>query len=236
MKKLKILVLVLFAYLSSYAQDPQLFENDWYLQKVIIDGQDNFPPSNNEVPFITVVFNAPMFETAVCDVLTAEVNYNGTLEFDLFNWGVTLGGCNEQENTDFQVVYLDTFFVDNITDSFTYTITNESNGSKTLSITSINGNKAIYNSVLLSTQDFSKAASISIYPNPVKDDLFISGTIDMNDVKINIFDVNGKLVLSLNNFDANNKSINVQKLNSGIYFIFLKDNQGRTAVKKFIKN
>ena len=25
-----------------FAQDPQLFENTWYLQDVIIDGNDNF--------------------------------------------------------------------------------------------------------------------------------------------------------------------------------------------------
>ena len=54
MKTIKILILVLFASLSSYAQNPQLFENTWYLQKIVIDNQDFFPPSNNEIEFVSL--------------------------------------------------------------------------------------------------------------------------------------------------------------------------------------
>jgi hypothetical protein len=174
-----------------------------------------------------------MFETAVCDVLTADINYNGTLEFDLFNWGMTLGGCNEQISADFQAIYLDTFFVLNINNNFTYTISNESSY-KVLSIINDSGDEAIYSSELLSTQDYSKNL-FTIFRNPVKDELFISRTIDLNDVKINIFNINGKLVLSLNSFDANNKAINLQKLTSCTYFIQIRDNQGQIYTQKMIK-
>ncbi len=40
MKRLKIVFLFLITSLSCYSQDPQLFNNTWYLQKVIIDDID----------------------------------------------------------------------------------------------------------------------------------------------------------------------------------------------------
>ncbi len=236
MKNINILFFILFAYFSCNAQDPQLFENTWYLQNLIIDGQDNLPPNNEDVPFITVSFNENLFFTFVCDGLDGIVIYNNS-QFSFDSWSMTLGGCfgiNATENAVYQGIYLGEFFISNIDNPFTYSITDEGS-SKTLVIFSSNGDEAIYSSVLLSTQDYSTNL-FTILPNPVKDELFISGTIDWNDFTVNIFNINGKLILSVNDSNLNNKSIDVQKLNSGIYFILLKDKNGRSIIKKFIKN
>jgi len=57
--------------------------------------------------------------------------------------------------------------------------------------------------------------SLQIYPNPVKDELFIQSETDIN--KIRIYDIAGKQILT-NNL-TNGKSINVSELPSGIYVL-----------------
>jgi hypothetical protein len=87
----------------------------------------------------------------------------------------------------------------------------------------------------LSLEDIS-TIEFNIFPNPVKDKLFISTSFDLLSYKANIFNINGKQVLSLNDSKLNNNSIDLQELTSGIYFVQINDNQGRSAIKKFIKN
>lgn len=234
MKKTLVILLIGFS-LQVSAQDPQLFENTWYLQNLIINGDDNFPPSNSEVPFVTVSFDVPMFETYVCDVLNADINYNGGGEFELHNAGMTFADCDIQENTEFDILYLDDFYVANIFDPFTYTISNESNGSKTLTIISDNGDQAIYNSELLSLNDDSNSI-ISVYPIPTTDELSIEIGNELICIKINIVDVSGKLISAQNPDCLTEIRINVQKLTNGIYFIIMEVTNGRTLIKKFIKN
>jgi len=235
MKKLLFLFIISCFSLQSFAQDPQLFENTWYLQNVIIDGNDNFPPSNSEVPFITVNFYPTEFFTAVCDALSGSIIYDMVNPEFTINAGMTLGGCTIQENSNFQIIYLEDFYFNHMSDAFSYVIVDEGNGSKTLTVTNSSVNESIYSSELLSTQEF-LTNLFSIYPNPVKEKLFISTIPDLTDFKIIVFNIDGKQVLLGNEIDLNNKSIDIQLLTSGIYFIMLKDKQGRTEMKKFIKN
>ena len=108
MKNIKILLFTLFAYFSSNAQDPQLFENTWYLQNLIIDGQDNVPPSNEEVPFVDLIFsivNSSIFlETNVCNNGNGIVNFNNSNSSFLFTEGFStiIGECNDQNNSSFE--------------------------------------------------------------------------------------------------------------------------------------
>ena len=233
MKKIILILLIGFS-LKVFAQDPQLFENTWYLHNLIINGDDNFPPSNSEVPFITVSFNVPMFETYVCDVLSADINYTGNSEFELFNAGFTFDNCDNQENTDYDILYLDGFYLANISNPYAYTISSESNGSKTLTINANNGDQAIYNSMLLSKHDFSNS-KVSVYPIPTRDELNIQTFLELNGLKAKIFDLNGKLRLSQNNSNSNNFKVNVQELSRGIYFLVLENKQYKIDLIKFIK-
>jgi len=236
MKLIVILSLILICNLG-FAQDPQLIENTWYLQNVIIDGQSNIPPPpNDEVPFVYINFSTDSFSTAGCDQLSGEVEY-GTSGATFFFPDVidqTFLDCENEENNLFDDIYF-SFFYDSQTEIFTYEITTETNGSKTLVIISASGDEAIYSSELLSSYDFANSSFV-IYPNPVKDELFISTISNFSDFAVTIFDIDGKRVLSLNVTNFNTKAIDVQKLTSGIYFILLKDNQGRTAMKKLIKS
>ena len=71
--------------------------------------------------------------------------------------------------------------------------------------------------------------TISIYPNPVNDKLYIQGLL--NPTKISVYNVLGKEVLLV----KNTNNINVAKLPSGVYIIRISDGVGQTN-RKFIKN
>ena len=232
-----ITIFILALSTNAFAQDPQLFENDWYLQNVIIDGQDNFPPSNDDVPFITITFiqNNFFISTYVCDALEGTVIYTNS-EFLVNGWSMTLGGCFgpfAQENTLFQGIYLDTFFVGNVDDPFNYSIIDESN-SKTLVITSSSGDEAIYSNQLLSRDNF-EISKFSIHPNPTQNELFITAQNTTQNLKIKIFNIEGKLLSAQSITLQDQKAIDVSQLLNGIYFLNIEDENGNTTTKKFIK-
>ena len=91
-------------------------------------------------------------------------------------------------------------------------------------------NTFIYNYVPLTLQDLSKESVFIITPNPVKNILTIKSTKDYIINEVNIFDVTGKTL----SFLYENKSIDISNLNSGIYFIKIKTDQGEFS-QKFIK-
>jgi len=77
----------------------------------------------------------------------------------------------------------------------------------------------------------SSAMSITIYPNPSNEILFINSE---NSVEtISIYDNLGKMLIHQSTI-SNNKSINVSNLRNGIYFIKVKTKRG-TYIKKFSK-
>ncbi len=78
-----ICILFLATTAQVLAQDPQLFENTWYLHDLIIEGQSNIPPINNEIPFVPADFTVPdFFQTGMCESGGGgEISYNGSNEF-----------------------------------------------------------------------------------------------------------------------------------------------------------
>jgi len=72
-------------------------------------------------------------------------------------------------------------------------------------------------------------SSESIYPNPVKDFLTINSQVDLE--KVEVYDYLGKKVLEDH---SNDKTIEVQHLNDGVYVLKLYSNSGSTSFK-FIK-
>ena len=80
--KYLILILSMISSLQCFAQDPELLENTWYLQNVIINSQDNFPPVNSEVNSIPTYFKGIGFSTMVCNDLFGLIEYdNQTFSF-----------------------------------------------------------------------------------------------------------------------------------------------------------
>ncbi len=75
------------------------------------------------------------------------------------------------------------------------------------------------------------AAAFNIYPNPVKDQLFIE--TEANIETVSIYTLTGVMVYN-EQCTMNNAQLNVTSLNSGVYFIKVVTNEGET-VQRFIK-
>jgi len=80
-----------------------------------------------------------------------------------------------------------------------------------------------------------KQNDFALFPNPAKSIITISSTI-IGSVKVNyeIVDVLGKVVMQNENTGSDKFSININDLNSGIYFLRLQVNNS-VVVKKFVK-
>lgn len=77
----------------------------------------------------------------------------------------------------------------------------------------------------------------TIYPNPTNGLLNISSDISLQDAKISIYDVTGRLLsrnVNINVVNNNSMEINVANLANGNYFISI-ENDSKKSVKQFIK-
>ncbi|MEQ3662892.1 MAG: T9SS type A sorting domain-containing protein, partial [Flavobacterium sp.] len=85
---------------------------------------------------------------------------------------------------------------------------------------------------LLSSNSFTES-SFRVYPNPVNDILTIVNELSSNS-KLTIVDINGRIVKQVSS-STSLTSINVSDLNSGIYFVNIETEEGKST-KKIIKN
>ena len=83
------------------------------------------------------------------------------------------------------------------------------------------------NEEIISGVDENLAASFEVYPNPMKNTLYING--DVQDVTI--FNAVGQHVL----FVEKMNEINVEDLSEGLYFVRISDKRGNNVVKKIVK-
>ena len=82
-------------------------------------------------------------------------------------------------------------------------------------------------------------SEISIFPNPVSSEITISYELEQaTDVQISIIDASGRIIQSNmvnNRASVNAETIDVSRLNSGFYFVKIKDvNGGFESVEKFV--
>ena len=234
MKKLLLLGSMLIACSHLFAQEPELLNNTWFLEKLSIDNADVFPPSNDEVENINAVFeqNGEVFHfySTVCESLEGTMNFDDpNNQFSYIELNQTLGsGCSNSNNADFESTYFQ-FYFNNAEDPFTYEILNSEGDEMQLIITGENGNQGFYKNVLLTNNSFSEI-SFNLYPNPVSETLFITSKNNLIE-KIAIYSINGKLVLSEK---EKVNQLDVSSLSNGLYFVEITSENG-TAIQKFIK-
>ncbi len=80
-----------------------------------------------------------------------------------------------------------------------------------------------------------KDNNISVYPNPVSNELNINTTTTSRITNVKIYNISGDLVTSLNNWNTN-ETINVQNFKKGVYFLSINNDQKNNEIVKFIKN
>ncbi len=74
--------------------------------------------------------------------------------------------------------------------------------------------------------------NLYIYPNPTKNNILVNWN-DKPNFKMAIYDINGKLIESFGNLSSNS-TINLDRFNTGIYIVELKDEE-ETIRKKIVK-
>lgn len=87
-----------------------------------------------------------------------------------------------------------------------------------------------FRNVLLSTPE-NQLSDLKIFPNPVKNKLFIISS--ESNLEVSITDINGRIINSINKLASN--EIDVSALKPGMYFLNIQSAAGNIT-KKFIKN
>ena len=88
----------------------------------------------------------------------------------------------------------------------------------------------VYQEASLSVNDLNLDSSLSVYPNPASGTIHITAKVALS--RLALYDVYGKLILKKEN---NTKSLDVSRLNSGIYFLEVYSNTEK-VVRKVIVN
>jgi heat shock protein HslJ len=228
-----LLAIILFQ--ANYAQNPQLFENTWYLQNLVIDGENILPPSNDEVQFVDLKIyeNEMLLETNVCNNASGVVTVTNSNFIFIDGLAITLSDCDNQTNTLFEGIYFG-FFLANLTDPFNYSVNDNGNGDFNLIITSISGNQAIYGNNFLSIEAF-QSSQFTIHPNPAKNELFLTSKYSSGNLTLKIFNIEGKLLSTQTITLEKKTTIAISNLKSGSYFLNIEDENGNTEVKRFLK-
>ncbi|MAO47238.1 MAG: hypothetical protein CL527_00655 [Aequorivita sp.] len=159
-----------------------------------------------------------------CNTFSGNYEFIGELFSISFN--ATTEDCGIQLHNNFESEYFGF-----IQGGYTYTI-EEDNDGRVLSFETPLFGFATFKSYPLSTTDFQRNA-FQLYPNPTKDILFLNPTNPTENLKVKIFNLEGRLLRNLNL--ENQTSMDVSNLESGIYFLNIEVENGNKAVKKFIK-
>ncbi len=104
----------------------------------------------------------------------------------------------------------------------------------------INGNRMAtvtftYKSSTLGIDDVSAIENVKVYPNPAKDVLTITNTLNIID-SAELYNVLGKRVTTVTSISNNDLKMNVSNLRGGIYILKLRNQEGDTSSRKVIIN
>ncbi len=231
--KLLCSVLVFMSTFILLAQQDDFVGNTWYLEKLVINGEDHFLPQNEEINESTLeidsinsVFHIDFCYGGMADGLSFPDDNNFTID----NFYAPAMACEITENNYYQGLYFN-FIWDNSTYSFHYSITGEGDNLKKLVITGNNNNQVVYYNTSLSVQDIEEL-HFRIYPNPTKDFIYIESKT--TPLKIEIYDISGKICL-VQELNKSSDNINTTRLSSGVYFLKVTNNN-TVKITRIIKN
>ena len=241
---MKTFTLILFCFLfnsfQSQAQTQELLDNTWYLEKVVIDEVEYLTPSNDEINQVILDFDTDFINTypapSACFAFLGSIDFNNNnSSFSNSDASPSFPECNQEENSNFYVYYIDEFYwleSGNETQIFEYNITEESSTLKKLSITNTNDDQAVYYSQTLSTEDVDGFGSVQLYPNPAQNEFSVESDLSLDIIKI--YNQFGQLVEKFDVKDTQS-SYDISTLSTGLYFIELSSVDGKKSVRKIIK-
>jgi hypothetical protein len=234
MKKLLLLICFFGLAGSTYAQEPELLETDWFIDYFILENVTYNNPIVNAIgivdPNMGFTEDAawaamdPESDSFFTDVIYDPIDPAFTFE----NMGITLPGCHAW--CEFASKYFDFLVGDFFEVNFTYEIITNSDSSLTLIMTRDDGDFAVFQDSKILGIDDKALSQVRLYPNPTSGVLFIDSELDVLKQLV-VYDGSGRSVLSITP-EAN--SLDVSQLATGLYFLEISTENGR-AVKRFIK-
>ena len=232
-KVILVFALALFA-LKGNAQepDPRIF-SEWYILEYMEDGVSYFPPDNYPIEIFDdggqgcpyfFNFPNPWHSSAGCIESINETQFVvlslGILaEGEICQGGQT--GCWEFFEK-YHPLYRD---AETTGDPLSYVI-EEVQNKRTLIVTNLEGDQAIYSNQFLSVDNITSKRAV-VYPNPVSELLIIESNYLVK--KATIYTINGKTVLET--FSSN---IDFSLLPNGAYFLEIANEHGK-EIHKIIK-
>lgn len=233
MKIIYIFLLVTVGFFVK-AQQSDLINNTWILEKLILDNTEYLFPTlpvegNLPHPKGRIIFYNNYFSTSICNGMGGDISYTES-NITITASGLTLGGC-PVGYYDYEGLYFGSFFggtVGNGTyySSYNYSIDNVDN-KKVLALVNPQGDKAFYRSSGNMAVIEVSSKIISLYPNPVK----VNFTIDTNNKieQVEIYSINGQLLKAVKS-----KKINISDLPKGNYLVKIKTDR-EIITQKIIK-
>ena len=221
-----ILLTFIFIGLFTKAQQEELIENSWYLQKIIMDENEYITPINEEVSEVPFQFYSSSFTTGVCNGFGGDIQYHVTEQsFTLSDISMTLMDCELNENAEFESLYFWQFFYNGteLAHPFSFSIVDQ-NTYSILTVTNSTGVQAIYHTQnTVSISKFNQHNSIfSIYPNPASSKLFIRDLKNRKLLSVNMTNLLGQQIMSkmLTNYET---EVDISHLDTGVYLIRIYD-------------
>lgn len=224
-----IYVIACLCFSNIQAQDPQLFDNDWYLETLVVNGVNYESPNEELVGELQINNKGVTVSHSLCGgvYFIGNLLFSGTDVFTIDGQDGALipTDCdNEIYNTYIGIHYS---VYTELKNPFVYNI-QEVNDYIQLTITNGNDDLAVYNNVLLGVTEVADVA-FRLFPNPVQDQLFIQAQQPI--VKGSVYNVNGQ---ELWQFEEVTGGIDVSSLAQGMYFVAV-ETRGGKRVQPFIK-
>ncbi|MFD2725859.1 META domain-containing protein [Hyunsoonleella rubra] len=224
-------------YKKSKPEDKQLFNKDWYLIKIETGGEEIFVPPT-DAPYINLsttehlAIYEPLFTgndgcntfDGVYDMYVENKNKLSILQLNSSN----SNNCT----TNYHELY-NSMLSNTDTNTFNFELSSQGN---TLTLTNSDGDRIVYGTErIISTETFNIKNIVKVYPNPVKDFLFLEFQ-HKNSISptYTVRTLNGKLISKKKTLNFN--QIDLKDLNSGVYFLQLSDERNATInTIKFVK-
>lgn len=239
---MKTIILFLLIGCSLSGQNTELFNNNWYISQITVNGQTTNSPAMSQALSGSVFFqntSGYVFNSQYFNIARININFSQTQNSFTKNGGsctfADYNGINWQPAQEFDQKNCD-FYVGSIPPSgsvpngtvFNYEIIDYGTY-KTLIVTnSINGNKAFYNNAFLGTKESILKKKFKIYPNPTSDFLIVENA--EKDLKLKIYDMIGNLIYESLTSGKSIK-INTKDFHVGQYIISIENFKSEFFIK-----
>jgi hypothetical protein len=230
MKTIIKLVICLLS-LTSFAQIAPLENHTWYLEKLVIGGNDFLPPTAYQNSYTTEFLNGSLYYfNSPCSAVYLEggITHLNNQKFKMNYAYVTLSTCPSLNGVDeYDLLISQTYInINSINNNFSYAFTYQPNYI-VLTITNGNGDQAIYRNQQLGVSSNEKS-EVDLYPNPVTSSFQLDIDAGSNIKTVRIFSVDGKEVM---HFKKPQDSYNVSQLSPGIYFVKIESEYVKNNIK-----